>query len=159
VQWVENTFTGLGHLEGETVSVLGTDVDDVTSENDDETVASGTIVLSGWVRKAIAGLSYRYTLRPMRLDVPTRSGSMQGSTKKIHHIVASFYNTLGAQYGKSLSDLKDFTFPSSTTLYTGDMKAVFDGGYSVDDDLYISGNGSFPCTLRALIVRMEKTGQ
>lgn len=139
--------------------VLGTDVDDVSTCTGSIVVSKATIVLSGWVRKAIGGLRYRYTVRPMRLDVATQSGSMQGSTKKIHHIIASVYNSLGVKYGDSLTSLKDLPFPSSTTLYTGDLDAVFEGGFSVDDDIFISSNDCFPCTLRALIVHMEKTGQ
>jgi hypothetical protein len=165
---VENTFTNLGHLIGETVKVLGTDVDDVTKEYDDEVVdASGDITLQSngtknWVRKAIAGLSYRYTLRPMRLEAATREGSMLGSKKKIHEVVASFYNSFGAQQGDSLTNLKDIRFPAATTdaaLYTGDIELPFDSKYSREDNIYISGNGCYPCTLRALIVKFEKTGQ
>lgn len=148
--------------------MLGTSVADVTKEYDDEVVdASGDITLQSgatknWVRKAIVGLSYRYTVRPMRLDVATQDGSMLGSTKKIHAIIASFYNTFGAQYGDSLTTLKSIKWPAETTdaaLFTGDRELPFYGGFSSDDNIYISGNGCYPCTIRALIVRMEKTGQ
>ena len=95
----------------------------------------------------------------MRLDVPTQDGSMQGSTKKIHKVIASFYNTLGAQYGDSLTNLKNITWPDDAALYTGDRDLPFDGGLSADDDIFISGDGCYPCTVRALIVHMEKTGE
>jgi len=165
VQWVENTFTNLGHLIGETVKIQGTTVGDVTSEYDDEVVdANGDITIQdgatkNWVRKAVAGLPYRYTLRPMRFAVATREGAIQSSVANIHKIIASFYNSLGVQYGDSLSNLHDINFPSSTALNTGDVELPFEGGFSTENDIYISGNGCFPCTLRAIIARAEKTGQ
>lgn len=165
-QHVENTFVNLGHLEGETVKILGTDVNDATTVYDDETVASGTITLMvlsphahNFVRKATVGLPYRYTLSPMRLDITTAGGTTHGSIAKISEIVISFLDTLGAKYGSTLGDLKDIDFENTTTLNTGDVVVPFDGGYNIDDTIFISGNDPLPCTIRAIIPRKEKTGR
>lgn len=165
-QHVENTFVNLDHLEGETLKILGTDVDDVTSKYDDETVTNGIITLMelsphahNFVRKATVGLGYRYTLSPMRLDITGASGSSHGSIGHISQIVISFLNTLGAQYGSTLDDLKDIDFPSLTSLNTGDVVVPFDGGYSIDDRIFISGDGPFPVTVRAIIPRKDVTGR
>jgi len=153
-------------LEGETVKILGTDVDDNTIAYDDETVTGGIITLMvlsphahNFVRKATVGLSFRYTLSPMRLDITTAGGTSHGSIGHIAEIVISFLNTLGAKYGSTLDDLKDIDFDSSTSLNTGDVVVSFDGGYSIDDTIFISDNGVFPCTVRAIIPRKDKTGR
>ncbi len=163
---MENTFVNLDHLEGETLKILGTDVDDVTSEYDDETVTGGIITLMvlsphahNFVRKVTVGLPFRYTLSPMRLDITGAGGTSHGSIANIHKIIGSFLNTLGAKAGSSLDDLKDIDFDSTTSLNTGDFEIPFDGGFSINDTIFISGNGSFPCTVRAIIPRKDVTGQ
>jgi hypothetical protein len=153
-------------LEGETVKIMGTDVNDVTIAYDDETVSGGIITLMvlsphahNFVRKAIVGLSFRFTLSPMRLDITGAGGTSHGSIGHIAEIVISFLNTLNAKYGSSLDDLKDIDWDSTTSLNTGDIKVSFDGGYSIDDRIYISGNDVFACTVRAIIPRKDKTGR
>lgn len=167
IQRVENTFVNLDHLEGETVKIQGTDVNDNTIEYDEEVVTSGIVSLSelsphahNFVRKAVIGLAARATLSPMRLDITGAGGTTHGSTAKIHKIIASFLNTFGTvQAGDSLDTLKDIIFDSITELNTGDVEIPFDGGYNTDDIILISTNSPFPCTIRALIPRKEKTGQ
>ena len=156
----------LSHLEGETVKTLGTDVNDSTTVYDDETVSGGIITLSvlsphahNFVRKATVGLPFRYTLEPMRLDITTTGGTTHGSIANISELVISFFNTLGAKYGSTLDDLKDIDFDSTTSLNTGDVTVSFDGGFSIDDRIFISGNEPLPCTIRAIIPRKDKTGR
>jgi len=164
-QKVENVFT-LSHLIGETVTILGTDVDDATTVYDDEVVdANGEVTtmtrtphVHNFVRKAQIGLRYRYILKPMRLDVVTRKGTSKGSVARFAEVVISFYKTLGAEYGKdtdNLHTISDF----GTTLYSGDVVVTTDGGFGVEDDFVISGNGLFPCVVRAVIPRKEITGR
>jgi hypothetical protein len=167
IQMVENTFVNLDHLEGETVKIQGTDVDDNTIEYDEEVVTDGIVSLMelsphahNFVRKAIIGLAFRSTLSPMRLDITRPIGTTHGSIAKIHKLIVSFLNTLGdVQAGDSLSNLVDIVFDSTTSLNTGDVEVPLDGGYDTDDTILISTNSPFPCTIRAIIPRKEKTGQ
>lgn len=94
----------------------------------------------------------------MRLDVTTQGGTTHGSIKKTAEIVVSFYNSLDVNYGSSMSDLHAVT-GLGTALYTGDVVLPFDGGFTLDDDIYISGDGPFPCVVRAIIPRVDKTGR
>jgi len=158
-----NTFDGLDHLEGETVQVLG-DGQVLT----DCTVSSGEITLAtadGMVSRAIIGLSYRYTLQPMRLDVMLVDGTTLGSIKRIAELVVSFYETLNAQFGTSTSDLYDFDWrvlsglTDDPVLFTGEKVVAHDGGYDDDDTFVISGDDPVPCTVRAIVPRIEKVGR
>jgi hypothetical protein len=121
-----------------------------------------TMVLSphahNFVRKAHIGLPFTSKLQPMRLDLNLPDGVATGSIKRIPELIVSFYNTLGAQYGDSTSDLYDFS-EFGSTLYTGDAQADFDGGFSVEDPILIVNSSTFPMTIRSIIARVTKTGR
>lgn len=140
-------------MEGETVKVLGDG--EVLTE---KTVSGGSINLSDAASKVIVGLPFTYKLQPMRLDVTTEGGTTHGSIKKISELSISFYETLNAKYGCSDDELFDIDWPS-TTLYTGEQVVTFDGGFDVEDPIIITGSDPLPCTVRSIVVRMEKTGR
>lgn len=160
---MENYFTNLSHLESLTVTILGTDVDDITTQYDEETVSDGIVSLIdgddyNFVKRAVVGLPSRYILRPMRMDVVTQGGTTHGSIKKTAEIAVSLYKARDVYYGSSLDELHIIP-DTKDTLFTGDTVLPFDGGFTLDDPLYISGNGAFSCTVRAIIPRVKKTGR
>ena len=151
---------------GETVTVIGTGVDDTTTVYDDREVDEyGDINITSedphehnFVRKARIGLRYTYILKPMRMDILTQSGTTKGSVKRFAEVVISFFKTLGAKYGKdtdNLHTISDF----GSTLYTGDVVVTTDGGFGTEDDFVISGDEPLPCVVRAIIPRVKKTGR
>jgi hypothetical protein len=151
------SITGLNHLEGETVSILADGLV-ITPQ----TVTGGAITLATAASKVHAGLPFTYKLQPMRLDITTQGGS-RGMIKRIYEVVISFLNTLNAKYGDSTSDLHDINWAQeqNTTgepaLHTGDVSVHFDGGFSVDDPIIISGSDPLPATIRAIIPKVEVT--
>jgi hypothetical protein len=153
------TVTGLDHLEGEDVAVLADGIDIGT-----KTVSSGSITLDTAANVAIVGLPYTYVLSPMRIDLTLADGITHGSIKRINELAISFYRTLDAQYGRSLTDLYNIEWEkeelvTTKTLFTGDVIVHFDGGFNTNDNIYISGSGCLPCTVRAIIPRVDKTGR
>jgi hypothetical protein len=155
-----DTIEDLDWLDGETVAILGDGGVFPAQE-----VVDGTITLSTAVSKVTVGIPYRYVLEPMRMDITGQGGTTHGSIKRIDEIVVSFLDSYGAQYGKDEDNLYDFNWPTNTTygaapaLFTGDLTATFDGGFSTEDELIITGDGPMPCTVRAVIPRIEKTGK
>ena len=153
------TLTGLSHLEGETVQILGNGA--VFPE---EIVSGGSITLDETVTKAHVGLTYRYTVKPMRLDI-SANGTTKGSYKKITDVYVSFFETLNAKYGEDTSTLYDIDWRTEEAygdppeIYTGDKKVVLDSGFDPEDPLVISGNDPLPCTVRAIIVHLEPVGR
>jgi len=93
------TITGMDHLEGEEVEILGDGVALTAADVTDGEVATGYSV-----EKAHLGLAYTYVYKPMRLDANILS---RGSAKRISKIVPSFYETLGAKYGRDADELYD----------------------------------------------------
>ena len=162
-----STITGLDHLEGETVKVLGDGVvfdDVVVSGGSITTVLDGTTTT---VSTAQVGLSYTAKLIPMRPDVSGPGGTTHGSIVKVTEMGISFFDTMNAQYGDSDSDLHNIDFDNAkwtnnsdiTGLFTGDVLVVHTAGFTIDNNLVISSSAPLPCVVRALIPRMDKTGR
>jgi hypothetical protein len=160
----KNVLDGLDHLEGETVSVL---VDGAIQS--DEVVSDGEITpdigtLGVDYSCAVVGIPFTYQVSPMRLDITTPVGTTHGSIKKISELVVSFFETLNAQYGDGIDTYSidwrtEEEYGSQPDLFTGDKIVAFDGGFSTEDNIVISGSDPFPCTVRAIIPRIEKVGR
>lgn len=153
-------FSGLDHLEGETVIILGDG-----AAFGSQVVSGGAVTISNEVSKAAIGLDSTYKLKPMRFDLTTQKGTTKGSIKRIPEIVVSFFETLNAQYGRDEDHLftidwrKEEAYDSPPALYTGDKELSHEGGYDPEDSVLIMGSGPFPCTVRAIIPRLEVTGR
>ena len=123
-----STITGLGHLEGEDVSVVKED----GTYLGDYTVASGEIALGadgpvdGSVTPVIVGLKYTCTYQKL----PIRSGKGAGKKKAIDKVYVYFYRTQGGKHGPSetAGDLHIVEWPDDTTLQTGWKELVPKGG-------------------------------
>jgi hypothetical protein len=154
------TITGLGHLNGETVSILADG-----AVVPPKTVSGGSFTLDESASVVIYGLPYRYKLKPMRMDLDITGGTTQGTIKKIHEIVVSFYRSGNVEYGTDENNLlswdwrTDEDYDSPPDLFTGSKPAVFDGGFSPEDSILITGDSPLPCTVRAIVARMEITGR
>lgn len=152
-----DTFSGLDHLEGETVAILGDGAVYGT-----EVVTDGSITIRDEVEKCHVGLPFRYRLQPMRLDVMTPSGTTLGEIKKISKMTISFLDTLNAQYGdgvdtRSIDWRTTEVYDTPPALFTGIKKVIFDGGFDNEDPIIISGEDPLPCSVRAIVPKIEKT--
>jgi hypothetical protein len=154
-----DTFAGLGHLEGETVAILG---DGAVFPA--QVVTNGALpsVLDQKVSVCHIGLPYTYKLKPMRFDQNVK-GTSKGSIKKAARMVISFIRTLNARYGNDTTTkaidwrgTEPYTTPPD--LFTGDKKVILDVGYDVDDPAMITGSDPLPCTVRAIIPHNIVTG-
>ena len=151
---------GLDHLEGEEVKIL---VDGGVCPR--QTVVDGTVnVGQPILRKAIVGLPFRYTLKPMRFDLDIQ-GTTKGSLKTFKELVISFYRSLNVEYGVDTDHLFNIDWrteePYGTppALFTGDKVVVHEGGFDVEDSILITGDDPLPCVIRVMIPRIEITGR
>ena len=153
------TITGLEHLEGQEVAILGDGAVFPT-----QTVSGGCVTLTEAVSKASVGLPFTYAVKPMRLDVAGQETS-QGSIKRVSELVLSFYKTLNARYGPNEDALFDIPWRTDENLgeppdlFTGMKVVSFDGGFSIEDPILITGSDPLPCTLRSIVARVDKTGR
>jgi hypothetical protein len=146
-------FTGLDHLEDEEVAILGDGV-----LFDRETVASGNITLATAVSRAIIGLPFRSTVKPMRFDIHTPGGTTKGSLKRFAELVISFFESAGAKYGVDVDNLFEIDWPDDE-LYTGDKVVAHEGGFDLEDSVIITSDEPLPLIVRAIVPRIEKTGR
>lgn len=153
VMQVDNTFAGLDHLEGKTVSVLGDG-----SVHEDVIVSSGTVTLTDYFNKVHIGLPFKSAIKPMKLAVP--GANIRGKKKRIHQIIFSFFETLGAKFGPTSGD-ETIPFRKTTDplgapppLFTGEKVQTFNGGYELNADIYAEQTQPLPMTVRSITARL-----
>lgn len=158
-----STITGLDHLNGETVQVLG---DGVALDN--EVVSDGKITphLNGVVTsvfKAHVGRQNTPMIQPMRIVL----GDSMGSITHVSELVISLLETGSLKYGKKTTEMieADLTDPRWTNtctkagLFTGEIVVSMPGGFDVLNPIFISTDKPLPLTVRAIVPRIERTGR
>ena len=149
-------ISGLGHLEGETVSII---VNGAT--HPDKVVSSGAITLDRTATKVKVGLGYASTLQTMRLDQGYK-GTDQTKTKRIYDVAIRFYETVGAKVGPNETNLEEIPFRDSSAsmsaavpLYSGDKEIEFPSDYGTDGFVLVKQEQALPMTILAIYPRLE----
>ena len=123
------TLSGLGHLEGQTVQILGDG-----AVFPDQVVSGGSVTLSDTVSTASIGLAYTTELVTLAPELPQPDGSSFGKKKAWNRIILNLYETLGISVnGKQLvfrsgADPMD----SSPPAFTGQFD-ITNLGWKQDD--------------------------
>jgi hypothetical protein len=155
IQWYEKTFTNLGHLEGETLAVLG-DGDVLGTE----TVASGTITIDEWCNTVHAGLPCTSQFLTMPVIPQLQSGSHIGKISRIDKVLIDFYKSYGdVKYGYSETYDQNVPFynsPSSegdpVPLFTGLKQLPFIHGSYRDAAVWMESDDPLPFMIRMMNV-------
>jgi len=150
------SVSGLGHLEGETVSVLADG-----AAHPDAVVAGGAIVLQRPASKVHVGLAYPTDIETLRPEAGAMAGTAQGQTKRIAGVTLRFMDTLGGRIGPDSAHLDEILFRAggdamdrAPPLFTGDKYIAFDGGYGPDATIFIRQDQPLPLTLLAVMPRL-----
>ena len=151
------TFTGLDHLEGQTVAILA---DGAT--HPDKPVSSGSVVLDRSATNVKMGLAYHSTLKTMRIDAGSQDGTSQGKTKRIYEITARLYQSVGVEIGPDLSNMERIPFRTSANpmdegipVFTGDKEVEFRGNYDTDGYILVRQTQPLPFTILSLYPRLQ----
>ena len=120
-----STLSGLGHLVGQTVSILANGAvhpPRVVS-------AGGSVTLDYAVTKAIVGLPFTARLETMNLEAGGADGTAQGKRQRIHRVVLRLFQTVGAEIGWPGGALDEVPWRrpsdpmgSPPALFTGDKR-------------------------------------
>lgn len=153
VKQVVNSFSGLSHLEAQSVGILA---DGSTHAN--KTVASGIITLDRFVNKAAVGLNYSSILQTMRIEGGAEEGTSQGKTKRISKVVLRLFETVGVKVGPDLNNLETIPFRSSSdpmdtpvsTFLAGDKEIEFRDDYNTDGFIFVKQDQALPCSVLAI---------
>ena len=133
------TLSGLYHLEGEALQVLGNG-----ASHPNKTVSNGGITLDFSSTTAAVGYGFDSTMQTLRIESGSVDGTSQGKPKRVHGITVRFFETVGAEVGNDSGEVDRIFFRDSSMdmdtavpMFTGDKDIEFPGGFDDDDRVYI----------------------
>jgi hypothetical protein len=147
-----DNMSGLGHLEGEDVSILA----DGAPQADD-TVASGALTLKQDYSVVHIGLKYTSKILTLNYEGASAGGNTQGLVKRIVRAIVRLYKSLGCEVGnESEKDVVSFRDSSmhmneAPPLFTGDKEVYFPSGYDKVARVEIIQDQPLPLNVLAII--------
>ena len=151
------TLSGLDHLEGQSVSILGNG-----SVYPNQTVSSGQITgLSPTVTSAVVGVGYDTEITTLRPEAGGDDGTAQGRAKRVFETTFRFLDTLGAEFGPKGKTVDRILFrsgsdpmDSSPPLFTGDKTVQTHGSWEESSQVTVKQTQPLPFELTAVIKRI-----
>lgn len=147
------SVTGLWHLEGEDVGVY---VDGAVHPG--ATVTNGAITLSYAGTKVTVGYHYNSDGQTLPWEGGAQDGSAQGKTKRVSRLGFWLVDALGLEYGPDADHLTELLqrqwgdeFGDPASLFTGVIRAPFEGVYDRTGQVYWRASGPFPATISAVM--------
>lgn len=150
------TVTGLDHLEGLDVAVLG---DGSVEGNYDEplTVTSGQVTLANPCSKVHVGLPYLSDFESLSVDFSGDAGTIQGKKMKVSKVALQLLNSRGGKIGPNFTTMYDLGtdiqlyYDEASPLYTGDLFTTLAGGYETGGRVCIRQSEPLPFQLLSII--------
>lgn len=154
------TFTGLDHLEGETLQVLADG-----AVHPPVTVADGAITLTKEASKVHAGLGYLSLIETLPPEAGSPQGTAQGRTKRITAAHINLFETLGCLYGQDPDNLDRIPFRKASDplgapppLFTGFKEVQMQGGYDTQPTAIIAQDQPLPMTVLSIVLETQAHG-
>jgi hypothetical protein len=154
-------FSGLDHLIGKTVQVLG----DGAVIGEYVVDGAGQIDISSQ-EAAIAqiGLKFTSTYKPMKFDIDNLRGNSQGQFKQLHEVEIQCLNSMGFKVfdeaGKEINikwrDMSDNT-DTAIPFFSGPKSAKVEGNPGPDPFFTIVQEDPLPMTITSVTARYEIT--
>lgn len=156
------TLTGLEHLEGREVSVLGDGAELPTVR-----VIDGTVTLESPVAVAIVGLPFTSELQPMRMEIPLRDGTAQHRQWKVSRIALDVYQSLGGTVAHSLTGKAEAlnyrrtadAMDSPPPLYDGAIETAVEARTGDGVDAVVRTSGPLPLNLVSMTLKLDVYGE
>jgi len=151
------TISGLEHLEGRTVNIIG-----------DGAILPPQVVLNGEVTLPRAcsmvhiGLHYDSILKPLRIEAGGDDGTAQAKLKRVSKVAVRLWRTLGLRVGLDEDHLQDIPFRlpsdpmgSPPALFSGDKVILSGLPYDRDGQFVIVQDKPMPMTVLAIISELQ----
>ena len=153
------TFSGLDHLEGKFVTILGNG--EVYPQQE---VISGEITLTRVCSKIHAGLPYSCDLETLNVEKELKDGTIQGVPVKIANVTFRLLNSRGGWIGPNFDTLYEGFIPErvrlglAPELFSGDVRLGLGAGYEDGGRVCYRQVDPLPVTISAVIpeVRVGK---
>lgn len=148
-----SSFTGLDHLEGETVGAYA----DGYVGSVDDVVTGGAITLQEEAEKVHAGLTYSAYIQTMPIEMQAQGGTLQGSLFRAWKAFVRFHRSALAKVGYSSaeSDIVEnfadsYTMGGAIPLFTGIKEIPYNHGAELEIATYIEQTQPAPLTVLVL---------
>lgn len=153
-------ITGLSHLEGATVQVLGDG-----AVQPDCVVSGGAIDIARAASVIQVGLACSARLVTNRLEAGSQNGTSQGKIKRSERGTMRVIDTIGGAVGlyggkiDNLSRRKPSTpMGQAPDVYTGDVDLDFPGDYEKDLKIEVRQDQPLPMTIAAIMPQVSTYG-
>lgn len=143
------TWGGLGHLEGESVSVVADGI-----PIGEFTVSGGEVVLSRTASTVMIGLPYTMRLVMLTPEVQTQAGTAQGNAVSISEVSVRVLNSVGMKVNGQYIEFRKFgvgVLDSPIAPYSGYKKLPLLGWGDGEAELVIEHEQPLPFTLLSVI--------
>ena len=160
VQLVYNEITGLDHINGKKVQVVGDD-----SFVEETTVTNNKITTTDYYNTLLVGLPYTSTLRPMPIEPALYRDTSQSRVKAVAKIIVRFFKTKGAKVGEAGRQLT--TFPVADTqdpsgqvidLKTGQQRFFVGSDYEREKLIEVRQDLPYPMTVLSIATHVNAEG-
>lgn len=150
------TLSGLGHLEGETVSILA---DGAVQPM--QVVTGGAIILTFHAAVVHIGYGYNSDGQMLRLEAGAADGTAMGKTRRTHRVGFLLHNSLGLKIGMSFDALDTLTFRTSADplsrappLVSGIRSETIQCDYDFENQVCWRQDQPLPSTILAVMPQM-----
>lgn len=150
----QTVISGLSHLNGKTIKIIGDD-----KLLADEIVNDGTVTLEEAITNFKAGLPIEWEVNPMPAQYQTEVGNNLYSKKRIRTIYLDYYLSLGIKVqGKLIPNLKFNTdsFGDDLVPKTGVYEYANMSGWKIGERVVISGNEPLKFNIRSITYEVEQ---
>lgn len=147
-----SSVSGLSHLEGQTVQVLGDG-----AAQPEQVVTSGAITLETAASVVHVGLGFTPRLKTTRLEAGAMQGSAQGKIKRIDTVDVRLNRSLGVRIGPDDDHLEDIEFRTpdmamdeAVPLFTGDKEHDLTGDWEKEGQILLTSEQPLPMCIVGL---------
>jgi hypothetical protein len=155
-------ITGLDHLEGLTVSVLGNG-----AELQPARVESGQITVEVPVSTAIVGLPFTSELQPMRQEIPLRDGTAQNRNWRVSRVGLYLHESLGgevcdtpeARPEKLLFRTVSTPLDSGPALFSGDKEVAIESRTDNAVNVVVRTSSPLPFNVGSMTLKLDVYGE
>jgi hypothetical protein len=145
------TLTGLSHLNGATVQIVG-----AGAVYPEQVVSGGQVTLSRAVTSAQVGLGYTSQLVTMRPEVALREGTLQGRRKRWVKLTARLLDSVGLRLNGQDVPFRRMTDAMDTGVPARDQEvSLVNLGWDTDGAVTVEQVLPRPSTVLALIGQLE----
>ena len=148
------TLSGLTHLEGKTVSILGDD-----AVYPDTTVSSGGLTVATAFSKADVGLKFTSTLETLPVEGGSAAGSAQGAQKRFNEIYVRLHESFYPKINGIMPPVRSpgTGMGTSEPKTTGDVR-IQNEGYDLGGQVTITQDLPGPTHLLAIFGTLSVHG-